>query len=116
MAHARVFIPLTRLEKWLSDGLAIVEDDTLTLAGQRFEMVSALRFLAEVAGGADEHGLVGRVKSVAQVARMSGEHSGEAVLLGDNAYQVAEGYTLVPNGPGPATTYSRIVQLFSSQP
>jgi hypothetical protein len=116
MAHARVFIPLSRLEQWLSDGRAQIDGDTLTLDGQRFEMMSAVYFLAEVAEGKDEHGLVGRVKSIAQIARLGAEHSGDAVVLGDCAYRIAEGYTLVPSAPGPASTYSRIIQLFSTEP
>ena len=116
MAHARVFIPLSRLEQWLSDGRAQIDGDTLTLGGQQFEMMNAVRFLAEVAEGKDEHGLVGRVKSLAQIERLGAEHTGESVLLGDSAYQVVEGYTLVPSAPGPAATYPRITQLFSTQP
>lgn len=116
MAHARVFVPLSKLEQWLSDGRAQIDGDTLTLGGQRFEAISALHFVAEIAEGTDEHGLVGRVKSRALVEQLGAELSGDAVLLGDSAYQVVEGYTLVPSASDPALTYPRIVQLFTSQP
>lgn len=113
MPQARVFVPLQQLEDWLSDGRAELTGDVLTMGGQRFAVGSGVRFLAEVAGGADELSLVGRVKSADQLISMEAEHAGDSVVLGDNAYQVLEGYVLAPEDHGPASSYPRIVQLFS---
>jgi hypothetical protein len=114
MPTARVFVPQVVLESWLTDGRAKLDNDTLTLDGQRFESRGAVRFLAEVAGGGDTPSLVGRVKSSAQLEELGAEHSGESVLLGDNAYQVVEGYALSPLFDGDASDpYPRIVKLFT---
>lgn len=115
MPQARVFVPQDAVESWLTDGRAELDRDTLTFEGVAFRVSGAVRFLAEVAGGADELRLVGKVKSVEQLRQLAAEHSGESVLLGDNAYQVAEGYLLAPeleSARGP-DLISRLHKLFS---
>ncbi len=93
MAENRVFFPQAALNAWLDDGRARLVGDRLVLPGGHvLELEGALRFLAEVAEGADPHDLVGKVKTSAQVAALAGEHQADSVLLGDNAYQVVEGF------------------------
>jgi hypothetical protein len=118
MSHARVFVPQEAIESWLSEGRADLQRDTLTLDGQRFQAEPGVRFLAEVAGGLDEHKLVGRVQSNAQLDALAAEHTHEAVLLGDNAYQVAEGYllTLDPEAARAPDVMARLAQLLASSP
>lgn len=94
MPHARLFVPQEAIESWLSEGRAELSRDVFTFQGERFTAEPGVRFLAEVAGGRDECQLIGRVQSNRQLEAMGAEHSHEAVLLGDNAYQVAEGYLL----------------------
>ena len=113
MPQARVFVPLSTLESWLSDGRAQLVGETLIMGGQSFAIAGAVRFVAEVAGGADELSLIGRVKSAEQLVEMEAEHAGDSVVLGDNAYQVTEGYVLAPKDHGPVSSYPRIVQLFA---
>jgi hypothetical protein len=113
MPQARVFVPLSTLESWLSEGRAQLVGEALSMGGQSFAIAGAVRFVAEVAGGGDELSLVGRVKSHEQLLEMEAEHAGDSVILGDNAYQVAEGYVLAPKDHGPVSSYPRIVQLFA---
>jgi hypothetical protein len=98
MAQARVFVPQDAVEGWLSEGRADLSQDLLTLDGRRFQVSGAVRFVAEVSGAPDEARLVGRVKSREQLLALSAEHSGQSVVLGDNAYDVVEGYLLAPEG------------------
>jgi hypothetical protein len=94
MASNRVFLPQQALDRWLGQGRVGLVDDLLSIppGGRRFQLVSALRFMAEVAGNDDPHGLVGKVKSLEQVQALNGEHYSDSVILGDNAYQVIEGF------------------------
>ena len=59
-------------------------------------LTAALHFKGEVAGGPDENKLVGKVKSLEAVAGLSGEHCADSVVLGDNAYDVEEGFIALP--------------------
>jgi hypothetical protein len=114
MSHARVFVPQEAVESWLSAGRADLHRDVLTLDGRRFTATPAVRFMAEVAGGQDELDLVGSVRPNDYLDELAAEHSHEAVLLGDNAYQVAEGYLLTvdPELARLPDVMARLVQLF----
>lgn len=94
MAANRVFFPQEALDAWLEEERIELDGEQMTLNpdGQRFRISSALRFMAEVAEGHDPHGLVGKVKTVEAVAELGGEHQADSVLLGDNAYEVIEGF------------------------
>lgn len=105
MSANRVFFPQQALDEWLEQGRVWLVGDELTLPpeGRRFQLTSALRFLAEVAETEDPHDLVGKVKTLEQVTAMNGEHYADSVILGDNAYQVVEGFI---GEPLPATKLS----------
>jgi len=94
MGANRVFFPQQALDEWLEHGRVVLVGDELTVLpeGRRFQLTSALRFVAEVADSPDAHDLVGRVKSLEQVQALHGEHYADSVILGDNAYQVVEGF------------------------
>lgn len=117
MSQARVFVPQEALDDWLTGGRATLTGDTLVLDGQSFQVLSALRFVAEVAGGGDKRELVGRVKSVAQLAWLGGgdavEHHGTSLLLGDDAYEVVEGYALRALALTSDDPYGHVVRLFT---
>jgi hypothetical protein len=104
MSSNRVFFPQQALDQWLEQGRVSLVDDELTItpAGRRFRLSSALHFTAEVGGVPDELGLVGKVKSLEQLKALNGEHYADSVVLGDNAYQVVEGFLGEPV-PAPAT-------------
>jgi hypothetical protein len=94
MAANRVFFPQQALDAWLESGRAALVGDELTALpeARRFRLTSAVRFTAEVAEGRDPHDLVGKVKDLEQVAAIQGEHCAESVIIGDNAYDVIEGF------------------------
>lgn len=96
MASNRLFLPQEAVDIWLADGKIAIEDDLLTLrrgdAQLQLRLSSALRFTEEVAEGSDPHGLVGKVKTLDAVGALEGEHYADSVVLGDNAYQVVEGF------------------------
>jgi hypothetical protein len=94
MAANRVFFPQEALDAWLAEERVSLEGDLLTLLekGQRFKLDGAVRFLSEVADGGDGPGLVGKVKTVDQIKELDAEHAAGSVVLGDNAYEVAEGF------------------------
>jgi hypothetical protein len=116
MSHARVFFPQEALEVWMADGRAHVVDETLFLDGQAFRLETALRFMTEVAGGGDELRLVGRVQTLDQVATQGGEHCTTSVVLGDNAYEVVEGFLAAPepSPTGPVRAHERLIELFAT--
>lgn len=98
----------------MADGRAHMTGDSMFIDGNRFELTSAVRFVSEVAGGGDETGLVGRVKSVEQLGELGGEHAAGSVILGDNAYEVIEGFLATPDLPAGAVagTHARLTKLF----
>lgn len=98
MAKNRVFFPQQALDEWLEQGRIALVDDEMTLKpdGQRYRLTSAIRILAEVTEGTDPHDLVGKVKTVEQIASFGGEHVSDSMILGDNAYQVVEGFVGEP--------------------
>jgi hypothetical protein len=98
MAKNRVFVPQETLDEWLSNERVEVDGETMTLKpeGQRFQLKTAVRFVSEVAGGGDAAGLVGKVKDLDQLGALGGEHCADSVVLGDDAYQVLEGFVGEP--------------------
>ena len=94
MSQNRVFFPQEAVQAWLEQGRVQLVGDELTTTpeGRRLRVESALRFLAEVAAGADPHELVGKVKTLEQVQALGGEHCADSVIMGDCAYQVVEGF------------------------
>lgn len=113
MTQARVFVPQQTMESWLASDRATLVDDTLRFEEYEFRAEPAVRFVSEVAGGADELGLLGRVKSRAQIAPHAPEHTPGAVLIGENAYEVVDGYALsllTEHEPDP---YPKLSKLFA---
>jgi hypothetical protein len=108
MSANRVFFPQQTLDEWLEQGRVTLVDDELTVGpvARRFRLTSALHFMAEVADTEDAHDLVGKVKTMEQVQALSGEHYADSVVLGDNAYQVIEGFLgeLLPASAAPVTS------------
>ena len=98
MATNRMFVSQGTLDVWLSDGHVDVDGEIMTLihANQRFELVSAVHFVTEVAEGGDANDLIGKVKTLEQVVELGGEHYADSVLLGESAYEVVEGFLGMP--------------------
>lgn len=94
MSANRVFFPQQALDEWLDDGRVTLTGDELSIGGdgQHFRLEGALHFVADVADTGDPHQLVGKVKTLRDVAALQGEHCADSVVLGESAYQVVEGF------------------------
>lgn len=98
MASHRVFVSQETLDIWLADERVNVDGDVMTLRpeGQKFKLLTAFHFIREVADGGDEQNLVGKVKDLEQLTAIGGEHCSDSVILGDNAYEIVEGFIGAP--------------------
>jgi hypothetical protein len=94
MSPNRVFFPQEALDGWIEEGrIALVGDElTASAEGRRFQLETAMRFVSEVTTGEDPNELVGKVKTEEQIEAVGGEHAPGSVILGDNAYEVIEGF------------------------
>lgn len=94
MVVSRIFIAQDTLDAWVAEGKGeVLRDELLDRStGRRFRLREGLRFLSEVTGSPDAHGLVGRVKDLDQLVALKGEHMADSVIVGDNAYQVQQGF------------------------
>jgi hypothetical protein len=94
MRENRLFVSQQMLDRWLSEDRIAVEGDVMVTKpeAQRFTLTTAVLFRAEVTGSADAHDLLGKVKDLEQLAAIGAEHYADSVILGDNAYQVLEGF------------------------
>ena len=98
MPANRLFVPQLQLDVWLSEERVEVEGETMITRpeGQRFALTTAVLFKEEVTGEPDAFGLLGRVKDLEQLAEIGAEHYADSVIVGDNAYQVLEGFAGAP--------------------
>jgi hypothetical protein len=99
----RVFFPQQALDEWLESGRITLVGDELTVIpeGRRFGLSTAVRFMSEVTEGVDPNDQLGKVKTLAQMQAMNAEHCAGSVILGDNAYEIIDGYvgTSIPVTP-----------------
>lgn len=98
MQKSRVFVSQETLDRWLSDERVEVDGETFTMLpeGQRFRITTAVHFLREVADGGDQQHLVGKVKDLEQIAGLGGDHCSGSVVIGDDAYEVVDGFLCQP--------------------
>ena len=96
----RVFFPQAALDEWLSDNRVEItgEDLVLKSEGRRYRILEAVLVLREVTGTPDPHELLGRVKTRAFLAELGAELLESSMILGDNAYDVAQGFVGAPIG------------------
>jgi hypothetical protein len=89
---ARLYITVSCLDSWIEQGQATLAGDQLTTAGTTYHLQPAVHFAALAGSDTDVHQLLGTVKSKAQLAELGAEHLEGTVILGEVAYQVAEGF------------------------
>jgi hypothetical protein len=94
MGSCRLFLSQNALDSWITEGRAAIDGEELTdkRTGQKFRLITGVRFLSEVSGQADDAGLVGKVKDVDQLGQLKAEHLHDSVVLGEHAYAVQEGF------------------------
>src|SRR5438105_5630184 len=93
MADYDLFVPQSVLAKWSEQGRISVVGNLLTILGENknFALTSAVRFM-KMEAGEDTAGLLQKVKTTDALKQMGGEHYMESVILGENAYQVQQGF------------------------
>jgi hypothetical protein len=96
----RIFFPQTILDAWVSDDRADLRGEELFLKSEarRYRIIEAVRVLREVTGGSDPNELLGRVKSRAFLTELGAEVLEGSMILGDNAYDVVQGFVGAPIG------------------
>jgi hypothetical protein len=120
MASCRLFLSQEALDTWISQGRCAIDGEELTDSknGQKFRLITGVRFMSEVTGQPDAAELVGKVKDVEQLEHLKAEHLHDSVVLGDNAYLVQEGFVgtpivqeAAPNVPKPRPRAATIASL-----
>jgi hypothetical protein len=96
----RVFFPQTALDEWVSDNRVDLKGEDLLLKseGRRYRIIEAVRVMREVTGADDPHELLGRVKTRAFLTELGAEMLESSMILGDNAYDVIQGFVGAPIG------------------
>jgi hypothetical protein len=101
----KLFLPQTQLEEWALADKADLKDGKLVVTvegGASFPAVPAVHFV-QLVSGEDNHKLVAKVKTEAQLASLGAEQMADSVIVGETAYEVVPGYlTEVALAPRPA--------------
>jgi hypothetical protein len=88
------FMAQETLDVWLAEERVSLDGEVLKLLpdGPAFLLTTAVYFQAEVSTGEDPNNVVGRAKAHAEVKELGGEHAPGSVVMGDNAYEVRDGF------------------------
>jgi hypothetical protein len=92
-----LFVSQAMLETWAEQGKIEFAGNVMSLLagdgrGRSYALEPAVRFLKVVGAEADPHGLVHKVKSVAQLRELGAEPVDDSCILGDTAYEVQPGF------------------------
>jgi hypothetical protein len=89
----KLFLPQSTLEEWATTDKADLADGKLVVReGPSSHPVTPAVHFNKLVSGEDSHGLVGRVKTITQLGELGAEHMADSCIVGDTAYEVAEGY------------------------
>lgn len=118
MGKNRVFFPQETLDRWLSEGRVELSGSELVIPGERrkYRLVEAVRVLSEEAGHSDPDELVGKVKTMLYLSELGAELLGDSMVLGENAYRVAQGWLGSPVGTLEEHRAERLTQRVSLTP
>lgn len=95
MGANRFFWSQELLDQWIGEERILLEGERLTIIEENrsYRLSQAVYFIKDVGDGKDGHRMVGRVKELSALAEMGAEHYMDSVLIGESAYQVAQGFT-----------------------
>lgn len=101
----KLFLPHKTLEDWMVSEKADLQDGKLLVTeGKTTYPVAAAVHFSKIVSGEDAQGLLGRVKTSAQLAALNAEHFQDSCIVGEAAYEVVEGYvtevTVAPPAKG----------------
>ena len=108
---ARLYVSQAQMDQWTTGGKVGLQNDLMTVPAMNrsFRIEGAVRFL-KLVGGNDDQVMVGKVKTVVELASVGAEQYGTSVILGDAAYEVEEGFIGLPTD-ATATSGSGLLDL-----
>ena len=85
------------MDQWTSGGKVGLRDDLMTVPalGRTFKIEGAVR-ITKLVGGEDDHTLLGKVKTRAELTAVGAEAFGTSVIVGESAYECEEGFLGAP--------------------
>jgi hypothetical protein len=85
------------MDQWTTGGKVGLDNDLMTVPAMNrsFRLEGAVRFI-KVVGGSDERVLLGKVKTLLDLAAIGAEQYGASVIVGDSAYECEEGFIGAP--------------------
>lgn len=109
----KLFLPQTLLEEWAGAERADVHDQALVLTGEsvKYPVEPAVHVMALVSGP-DEHQLLKKVKTDAQLAELGAERLADSVVAGESAYDVVSGYVVQVPEQGATTETALLADYF----
>lgn len=96
----KLFLPQKTLEDWAVADKADIKEGRLVISPEKstFPVTGAVHF-TKLVSGTDEHKLLSKVKTKAQLDKLQAEQLADSAIVGESAYEVVEGYlTEVPDG------------------
>jgi hypothetical protein len=101
----KLFLPQTTLEEWTGNDKADLQEHALVVTGETVQYpIEPAVHITSLVSGPDEHGLLKKVKTDAQLAQLGAERLADSVVAGETAYDVESGYVVqVPDPPGAPT-------------
>jgi hypothetical protein len=92
-----LFVSQAMLDSWAGQGKIDFVGNVMTLLagagrGRSYALDPAVRFLKVLGSDADAHGLLHKVKTVAQLKEMGADPVDDSCILGDLAYEVDPGF------------------------
>lgn len=118
VAENRVFASNALLDRWVSAGSADLVGARLRArsTGESYAVEEAVHITAEVSGGGDASGLVGRVRKVSELSSLGAEILDRSMVVGELAYDVVPGFLVSPlGGRAPARSVLAALSALSSQ-
>jgi hypothetical protein len=116
MPDNRLFVSGALLDRWVTIGQVELGDGILKVkpTGARYVLEEAARVVGEATGTGDPEGLVGRVRTLAELSALGAEVLDRSVLIGDFAYDVVPGFIAAPAGDSSESIpSSRLLQELS---
>ncbi len=100
----KLFLPQATLETWAAEGRADLREGKLFVGAEKAtcSVAPAVHF-SRLVSGTDARKLVDTVKTPAQLEQMGAEQMSDSVIVGEDAYDVVQGY-LAELAPAPEQT------------
>lgn len=94
----RIFFPLDSVEEWSNEGKVEVRGNELVVVAdaRRYNLEDAAHVVREVSGTECPRSLPGKVKSKTVLEELGAELYDTSMVLGDNAYDVVQGWLGTP--------------------